>query len=251
MRIISISNQKGGVGKTTTTVNLGAALNLLGQKVLIIDFDPQSNTTSHFGLNPDQLPYTNYETLKKTDILPAIQSIRPGLDLAPAGIMLASSEIELVTEYGREYILKKSMSKIPDKSYDFVLIDCPPSLSLLVINALTASSEIFIILHAEFFALKGVRRFIDTVAMVKNRLNNNLEITGVIKCLYNSSRTLTANVSQQIDEAFGKKVFKTVIRVDVKLGEAPIKGKDIFNYAPKSHGAEDYMNLAKEVLNHA
>ena len=246
MRVIAVTNQKGGVGKTTTVVNLGAGLNNLGRKVLIVDMDPQGNATTHLGFNPDEMEVSIYDALKGTGTAnDAKVVVRPGLDLIPANIELSGAEIDLVNEIGRERLLKGVLSKV--RGYDYLLLDCPPFWASLTINALVASKEVFIALQPEFFALKGVRKLLDTVTLVKTRMNSRLDITGVIICLYDKRRNLSKEVSGQIKEFFGDKVFKTIIHNNVALAEAPINGNDIFSYQPKSRGAVDYKSLTKEV----
>ena len=246
MRVIAVTNQKGGVGKTTTVVNLGAGLNNLGRKVLIVDMDPQGNATTHLGFNPDEMEVSIYDVLKGTaTVNDAKVEVRPGLDLIPSNIELSGAEIDLVNAIGRERLLKDALSRV--RRYDYVLIDCLPSLGLLTINALVACKEVFIALQPEFFALKGVRKLLDTVTLVKTRMNRRLDITGVIICLYDKRRNLSKEVSEQIREFFGDKVFKTVIHNNVALAEAPINGNDIFFYQPKSRGTVDYKSLTKEV----
>jgi len=246
MRVIAVTNQKGGVGKTTAVVNLGAGLNNIGRKVLIADMDPQGNATTHLGFDPDSMELSIYDVLKGAAILnDAKVEVRSGLDLIPSNIELSGAEIELVNTIGREQLLKGVLSKV--RAYDYVLIDCPPSLSLLTINALVACKEVFIALQPEFFALKGVRKLMDTVELVKARMNRRLDITGVIIGLYDNRRNLSKEVSEQIKEFFGTKVFETVIHNNVALAEAPINGNDIFSYQPKSQGALDFTALTKEV----
>ena len=247
MRIISICNQKGGVGKTTTAVNLAAGLNLLKQKVLLIDMDPQANSTTHLGVRPEDAGYSTYNAIMNGGAENCILEIKEGLSLVPSSIDLSRAEIELVPMHGREFMLKNAINKI--SGFDFVLIDCPPSLGLMTVNSLVASSEVFIIIQAEYFAIKGVQKFLDTVDVVKRMLKANIEITGILITMYDVRRKLTFEVSASIKEFFKKKVFKSFIRENVSLAESPIKGVDIFRYEPKSHGAQDYYRLAKEVLN--
>ena len=247
MRVISICNQKGGVGKTTTAVNLASALNLLKKNVLLIDMDPQANSTTHLGVRPEDFKSSIYTAIMDGDAENCIINIKNGFCIIPSSIDLSRSEIELVAMHGREFMLKNAIKKIP--TFDFVLIDCPPSLGLLTVNSLVASSEVFIIIQAEYFAIKGVQRFLDTVDVVKRMLKANIEITGILITMYDVRRKLTFEVSSNIKDFFKKKVFKSVIRENVSLAEAPIKGLDIFRYEPNSHGAQDYYRLAKEVLN--
>jgi chromosome partitioning protein len=247
MRIISICNQKGGVGKTTTAVNLAAGLNLLKQKVLLIDMDPQANSTTHLGVRPDDAELTTYNAIMNGGAENYILEIKDGFSLVPSSIDLSRAEIELVSMHGREFMLKHAINNI--SGFDFVLIDCPPSLGLMTVNSLVASTEVFIIIQAEYFAIKGVQKFLDTVDVVKRMLKSNIEITGILITMYDVRRKLTFEVSSSIKDFFKKKVFKSFIRENVSLAEAPIKGVDIFRYEPKSHGAQDYYRLAKEVIN--
>ena len=249
LRVISLTNQKGGVGKTTTAVNLGVALNNLGRKVLIVDVDPQGNATTHLGINPDSVEASVYDIMRG-EVAPkdARIEVRAGLDLIPSNIELSGAEIDLVNTIGRERLLKDALSRI--RAYEYILVDCPPSLGLLTINALVASKEVFIILQPEFFALKGVRKLIDTVDLVKSRMNRGLTISGVVVCLYDKRRNLCKEVTRQIRAYFGHRAFRTVIHDNVALAEAPIKGKDIFSYQPKSRGALDYDALSREVDHH-
>ena len=250
MRSIALLNQKGGVGKTTTTANLGACLAMLGKKVLVIDMDPQANLSVHLGVDIHSLKYSVYDIIRgacKPDGVILSTKIH-GLDIIPANIDLSGAEIELVSVVGRETILKEYLGGVLDR-YDYVLIDCPPSLGLLTLNVLTLVHEIFIPLQTEFFALQGVSKLLDTHEVVRKRLNKNLEITGIIFCMYTSRTRLCKEVIEKVKEHFAKdQVFDTVIRKNVKLSESPSHGKPIVSYAPGSHGSEDYMSLAKEVV---
>ncbi|MEK7806041.1 MAG: ParA family protein [Planctomycetota bacterium] len=250
MRSIALLNQKGGVGKTTTTANLGACLAMLGKKVLVIDMDPQANLSVHLGVDIHKLKYSVYNIItgdcKPDDVI--LNTKIQGLDIIPANIDLSGAEIELVGVVGRETVLKEYLGGILDR-YDYVLIDCPPSLGLLTLNVLTLVHEVFIPLQTEFFALQGVSKLLDTHEVVRKRLNKNLEITGIIFCMYTSRTRLCKEVIEKVKEHFAKdQVFDTVIRKNVKLSESPSHGKPIISYAPSSHGSEDYMSLAKEVV---
>lgn len=250
MRSIALLNQKGGVGKTTTTANLGACLAMLGKKVLVIDMDPQANLSVHLGVDIHSLKYSVYNIITgdcKTDEVILNTKIQ-GLDIIPANIDLSGAEIELVGVVGRETVLKEYLGDMLER-YDYVLIDCPPSLGLLTLNVLTLVHEIFIPLQTEFFALQGVSKLLDTHEVVRKRLNKNLEITGIIFCMYTSRTRLCKEVIEKVKEHFAKdQVFDTVIRKNVKLSESPSHGKPVVSYAPGSHGSEDYMSLAKEVV---
>lgn len=250
MRSIALLNQKGGVGKTTTTANLGACLAMLRKKVLVIDMDPQANLSVHLGVDIHSLKYSVYNIITgdcKPDEVILNTKIK-GLDIIPANIDLSGAEIELVGVVGRETVLKEYLGNILGR-YDYVLIDCPPSLGLLTLNVLTLVHEIFIPLQTEFFALQGVSKLLDTHEVVRKRLNKNLEITGIIFCMYTSRTRLCREVIEKVREHFAKdQVFDTVIRKNVKLSESPSHGKPIVSYAPSSHGSEDYMSLAKEVV---
>ena len=250
MRSIALLNQKGGVGKTTTTANLGACLAMLGKKVLVIDMDPQANLSVHLGVDIHSLKYSVYDIIRgacKPDGVILSTKIH-GLDIIPANIDLSGAEIELVGVVGRETILKEYLGDVLDR-YDYVLIDCPPSLGLLTLNVLTLVREIFIPLQTEFFALQGVSKLLDTHEVVRKRLNKNLEITGIIFCMYTSRTRLCKEVIEKVKDHFAKdQVFDTVIRKNVKLSESPSHGKPVVSYAPGSHGSEDYMSLAKEVV---
>ena len=247
MRKIALVNQKGGVGKTTSAVNLAAALARLGARVLIIDLDPQSNTTIHLGLRPAECKNTTYALLSgRCSLAEAAVTLAPKLRLLPSNIELAGAEMELAGALGREHVLTEALGSIEDT--DFVLIDCPPSLGLLNVNGLTYADEIFIPLQCEFFALQGISLLMRTLDVVRTRLNPDLDITGVIACMLDLRKSLSRETLSEIERHFGDKLFKTRIRSNVRLAEAPGHGKTIFQYAPDSYGAEDYHALAREVL---
>ena len=246
MRRIALVNQKGGVGKTTTAVNLAAGLASLGKRVLLIDLDPQSNTTIHFGLRPHELKLTTYSILVGgSPPGDGIRQVAPNLFLVPACIDLAGAEMELSTQFGREQILRDAMSTVTD--YDFCLVDCPPSLGILNVNGLTFVNEVFIPMQCEFFALHGLSLLVRTIEVVKKRLNPALAVTGVIACMYDARKGLSRETVKEIETHFGPRVFQTKIRSNVRLAEAPSHGKSVFDYAPESYGAEDYRSLAREV----
>ena len=251
-RVIAIVNQKGGVGKTTTTTNLGAYLAYLKKKVLLIDLDPQSNLSLHYGVNFKKLEKSCYELMLHEDTgirETVIKTEIDNLELIPASIKLVDAELELVNVVGRERVLSEALEEILEAdTYDFVFIDCPPSLGLLTLNALTTVHEVFITVQPDYFALQGIGRLIRTLDLVKKRLNSELDVTGVILCMFNQTRKLSWEVTGKVRGAFKEKVFKTFIRINVKLAEAPSHGQSILTYAPKSHGAEDYLRLAKEIL---
>jgi len=251
MRIIAITNQKGGSGKTTTAVNLGACLAQLGEKVLLVDIDPQAHATIHLGLKPHELETTIYDVLinSQSVVQTIVETIVEKLDILPSHINLSGAEIELVNMVGRESILKDSLRSLKRK-YDYILIDCPPSLGLLTLNALNATEEVFIPIQTEFFALEGMGKLLRTIDIVKERLNKRLKITGVILTMFDSRKNLCKDVVEKVENYFGNKVFKTKIRDNVKLAEAPSYGQPIILYAPKSYGSQDYQKLAKEVLSH-
>lgn len=243
--VISIANHKGGVGKTTTTINLGAALQKKGFKVLLIDLDDQANLTESLGFSTE-LPKTVYGAMKGDYPLP-IYKHKDGLNIVPSCLDLAAVEIELCNEPGRELILSQLIKTHKD-DYDYILIDCPPSLSLLTLSALTASDKLIIIVQAQFLALTGLVKLLQVVTKVQKRLNPELNMAGVLITQYDGWKNLNKNVSEIAQEQFPGKVFKTHIRNTVSLAEAPANGQDIFNYAPKSAGAEDYENFCNELL---
>ena len=251
-RVIAIVNQKGGVGKTTTTANLGAYLAFLKRKVLLIDLDPQANLSMHYGVDFKNIEKSSYEILMNKDSEfseTVIKTDIDNLELIPASIKLAEAELELVNKDGRERMLVEGLGDVIKANlYDFVFIDCPPSLGLLTLNALTTAREVFIPVQADYFALQGIGRLIRIMNLVKKNYNPQLDVTGIIFCMFNSTRNLSWEVVTILKKFFGKKVFKTFIRINVKLAEAPSYGRSIMTYAPKSPGAHDYFELAKEVM---
>ena len=250
MRVISLVNQKGGVGKTTTTKNLGAGLVREGKRVLLIDLDPQANLTYSLGIRPenDDSMRTMYEVLKGTaQLKDVILTHDNGLKLAPAHINLSASELELTSQAGRELILKEAIRPVL-KDYDYILIDCAPSLGILTLNALVASREVFIPLQTEFLAMQGMSKLLETLDLVKQRINHDIEVTGIIGTMYDGRKNLSGEIVSSVRTHFGDKLFKTLIRSNVSLAEAPSYGQDIFTYKADSIGAEDYQALAKEVI---
>lgn len=249
-KAIAIFNQKGGVGKTTTNINLAACLALKGKKILILDIDPQGNTTSGMGISKKGLDRTMYEVLLSDKIEPedAIIPTRvKNLDIIPASVQLAGAEIELVQLEGREKRLKKALDKIKSK-YDYIFIDCPPSLGLLTINSLTAVDSVLIPIQCEFYALEGVSQLMSTIELVKKNMNPKLEIQGVILSMFDGRTNLSIQVVEEVKKYFKEKVYTTVIPRNVRLAEAPSYGMPIVEYDPKSKGAEAYSEFAEEFL---
>lgn len=242
--VISLLNHKGGVGKTTSAINIGAGLVEMGKRVLLIDLDPQANLTISLGIPRQKM--TIYESLRgEGELTPYTH--KPNMDIITSSLDLSGAEMELINEAGREYILRELLGQVSD-DYDFVLIDCPPSLGLLTLNALTSSRYVLIPLQTEFLAVQGLAKIKQVIDKVKFRLNKQLEMGGVIATMYDSRRVLNRDVVETIHKHFGDKVFKTYIRENVALAEAPAQRKDIFDYQPKSTGATDYMELCKEIL---
>ncbi|WP_346674450.1 ParA family protein [Enorma phocaeensis] len=251
-RIISIINQKGGVGKSTTAVNLAAALGELGKKVLIVDFDPQGNSTSGLGIEKEELEQCVYDALLND--VPAenllIQANCNNVTVIPATIQLAGAEIELVSAMARETRLKELLEPVQE-NYDFVFIDCPPSLGLLTINALTAADSVLIPIQCEYYALEGVTKLLESMRMVKSKINKGLEVFGVLLTMYDSRTSLANQVVEEVKQYFGDKVFNTLIPRTVKISEAPSFGMSVIQYAPQNKGAQSYMELAEEVIGRA
>lgn len=248
-KIIAIANQKGGVGKTTTSINLSAALAAQGKKVLIIDTDPQGNATSGFGIEKNELDNTVYELmLGECTIKECILSdVIPNLDMLPTNVNLAAIEIETIDVENKEYILKNELDWIKDK-YDFILIDCPPSLSMLTVNAMSAADSVLVPIQCEYYALEGLSQLIHTINLVKSRLNENLEMEGVVFTMYDSRTNLSAEVVENVKENLDEKIFDTVIPRNIRLAEAPSFGQPITEYDPKSAGSVSYISLAQEII---
>lgn len=248
-KVIAIINQKGGVGKSTTAINLSAALGELGKQVLLVDLDPQGNSSSGLGIEKSQVNNCIYDVLLNDvsieDVI--IPDVGEGLDVVPATINLAGAEVELVSEMARENRLKDAVGSLRGK-YDYVFIDCPPSLGLLTVNALVAADKLLIPIQCEFYALEGVTKLLDSMKRVKTRLNPTLDIFGVLLTMYDGRTTLSRQVVQEVRGYFNKTVFETLIPRTVKLSEAPSFGQPITQYDPSGKGAQSYINLAKEVI---
>ncbi len=248
-KIVAIINQKGGVGKSTTAINLAAALGEMGKQVLLVDLDPQGNCSSGLGIEKSLIQQCIYDVLLNDvpieDVI--IPDITEGVDIAPATINLAGAEVELVAEMARENRLKDAVGSMRGR-YDFVLVDCPPSLGLLTVNALVAADKLLIPIQCEFYALEGVTKLLESMKRVKSRLNPTLDIYGILLTMYDSRTTLSKQVVDEVREYFGRLVFSTPIPRTVKLSEAPSFGQPITQYDPKGRGALSYIELAKEVI---
>ncbi|MFC9710506.1 ParA family protein [Paenibacillus sp. NPDC056933] len=250
-KIMAVANQKGGVGKTTTSVNLGAGLASLGKRVLLVDIDPQGNTTSGVGINKADVANCIYDVIIN-DVPPQeaiVETQIEGLHIIPATIQLAGAEIELVSTISREVRLKKSLAMVK-KNYDYILIDCPPSLGMLTINSLTASDSVIIPIQCEYYALEGLSQLLNTVRLVQKHLNTSLQIEGVLLTMFDARTNLGIQVIEEVKKYFQQKVYQTIIPRNVRLSEAPSHGQSIITYDPRSRGAEVYLELAKEVISY-
>jgi len=248
-KIIAIANQKGGVGKTTTTVNLAASLGVLEKKVLLIDADPQANATSGLGIEVDEVALGTYQLLEHTANVEEtiIKTSSPNVDLIPSHIDLVAIEIELVDKDEREYMLKKAIGHLRE-SYDYILIDCAPSLGLLTLNALTAADSVIIPIQCEYFALEGLGKLLNTIKSIQRIHNPDLDIEGMLLTMYDSRLRLSNQVVEEVKKHFSDMVFDTIIQRNVRLGEAPSYGESIIKYDASSKGATNYLNMANELL---
>lgn len=248
-RAIAIANQKGGVGKSTTAINLSSCLGAMGQKVLTIDLDPQGNTTSGLGVEKDAAENTVYELLLgECEVEECLQKLEfEGVSLIPSNVNLAGAEIELIGIEDKEYILQKKISKIRDQ-FDFIIIDCPPSLNMLTINAMTTANTVLVPIQCEYYALEGLSQLMHTIELVQERLNPDLEMEGVVFTMYDARTNLSLQVVENVKDNLDQTIYKTIIPRNIRLAEAPSHGLPINLYDPRSTGAESYMLLADEVI---
>ena len=248
-RIIAIANQKGGVGKTTTSINLSACIAAKGKKVLVIDIDPQGNTTSGYGIEKNELENTIYELILGDCSIEdcILKEVFPNISILPSNVNLAAAEIELIGVEKKEYILKNEVDWVKDR-FDFIIIDCPPSLSLLTVNAMTTADSVLVPIQCEYYALEGLSQLIHTINLVKERLNPDLDMDGVVFTMYDSRTNLSAQVVENVKNHLSQKLYSTLIPRNIRLAEAPSYGKPINMYDAKSAGSESYMSLADEVI---
>ena len=248
-KILAIANQKGGVGKTTTTINLAAGLGILEKKILLVDADPQANASSGLGFDTKRVENGTYRLLEHSILVKdaITKTSIPNLDIITSSIDLVASEIELVDKPKREYMLQKALNSIKD-DYDFIIIDCAPSLGLITLNALVAANSVIIPIQCEYFALEGLGKLLNTIKSIQKIHNKNLNIEGLLLTMYDTRLRLSNQVVEEVQKHFGKMVFKTIIQRNTTLGEAPSHGKDIISYDASSRGAKNYLSLASEVI---